>query len=137
MPAEIRELFIDGRCALTIDWGDIGTLAISPKSSVKDRVGAAILPGSRQVLDRDTGRLVDCDDSRCPYSIDGVNHAPFAAFGGWSGAINADSPARTKEAAYAFLSYMSQPQQSNVDVTIGITGFNPSVICGTARSRIT
>ena len=30
-----------------------------------------------------------------------------------------------KEAAYAFFSYMSQPAQSNVDVTIGITGFNP------------
>ena len=30
-----------------------------------------------------------------------------------------------KEAAYAFLSYMSQPAQSNVDVTIGKTGFNP------------
>ena len=30
-----------------------------------------------------------------------------------------------KDAAYAFLSYMSQPAQSNVDVTIGKTGFNP------------
>jgi len=30
-----------------------------------------------------------------------------------------------KEAAYAFFSYMSQPAQANVDVTIGRTGFNP------------
>ena len=30
-----------------------------------------------------------------------------------------------KEAAFAFLSYMTQPAQSNVDVTIGKTGFNP------------
>lgn len=30
-----------------------------------------------------------------------------------------------KDAAYAFFSYMSQPAQSNVDVTIGATGFNP------------
>jgi multiple sugar transport system substrate-binding protein len=29
------------------------------------------------------------------------------------------------EAAYAFLSYMSQPAQSGVDVTLGKTGFNP------------
>ena len=30
-----------------------------------------------------------------------------------------------KDAAYAFFSYMEQPAQSNVDVTIGKTGFNP------------
>ena len=57
--------------------------------------------------------------------IDGVNHAPFAAFGGWSGAVNAAGRPEVKDAAYAFLSYMSQPEQSNVDVTIGTTGFNP------------
>ena len=35
----------------------------------------------------------------CPYAIDGVNYAPFAAFGGWSGAINAKSDAKVIEAA--------------------------------------
>ena len=30
-----------------------------------------------------------------------------------------------KDAAYDFLSYMSQPEQANIDVTIGKTGFNP------------
>ena len=30
-----------------------------------------------------------------------------------------------KDAAYAFFSFMTQPAQSNVDVTIGGTGFNP------------
>ena len=54
-----------------------------------------------------------------------MNHAPFAAYGGWSGAINKAAPAKVKDAAYAFLSYMSQPAQSSTDVTIGITGFNP------------
>lgn len=54
-----------------------------------------------------------------------MNHAPYAAFGGWSGAINKNAPARVKDAGYAFLSYMSQPAQANVDVTIGRTGFNP------------
>ena len=77
------------------------------------------------MVDRATGKLVDCDATSCPYAIDGINHAPFAAFGGWSGAINAASPDKTKDAAYAFLSYMSQPAQANVDVTIGATGFNP------------
>jgi multiple sugar transport system substrate-binding protein len=123
---DTRGLFTTGRCALSIDWGDIGTLAIDKTTSkVIDKVGAVIIPGSRQVLDRATGKLVDCTPEICPYAIDGVNHAPFAAFGGWSGAINKSKDAKVKDAAYAFLSYMSAPEESNIDVTIGATGFNP------------
>jgi multiple sugar transport system substrate-binding protein len=122
---DTRGLWTAGQCALTIDWGDIGTLAIEEGSKVKDKTGAVILPGSRQVLDRKTGKLVDCTPELCPHAIDGVNHAPFAAFGGWSGAINKASKPEVKDAAFAYLSYMSQPAQSNVDVTIGKTGFNP------------
>ena len=121
-----RGLFVGGRCALSLDWGDIGTLAIdTTQSKVIDKVGAVILPGSKKVLDRSTGQLTDCNPTLCPYAVNGVNHAPFAAFGGWSGAINKASSAKVKDAAFAFLSYMSAPAQSNVDVTIGKTGFNP------------
>ena len=123
---DTRGLFTSGRCALSLDWGDIGTLAIDPATSkVQDKVGAVILPGSSQVLDRETGELVDCDAERCPHAEGGINHAPFAAFGGWSGAVNANSSDEVKAAVYDFFSYMSQPEQSNEDVTIGITGFNP------------
>jgi multiple sugar transport system substrate-binding protein len=123
--AAVRRLFIAGRCALALDWGDIGTLAVAPDSRVVDRVGAVILPGAREVLDRKTGKLVACDKVTCPYAVDGVNHAPYAAFGGWSGMINAAAPEREKDAAFAFLAYLTQPAQANRDVTIGITGFNP------------
>jgi multiple sugar transport system substrate-binding protein len=123
---DTRGLFTSGRCALTMDWGDIGTLAIDPKTSVvQNKVGSLILPGSRQVLNRATGKLVPCNKRTCPYAINGVNHAPFAAYGGWSGAINHAADPKVKDAAYAFLSYMSAPAESNVDVTLGKTGFNP------------
>ena len=123
---DTRGLFTTGRCALSIDWGDIGTLAIDKtQSKVIDKVGAIVLPGSRKVLDRATGKLVACDAKTCPHAVNGVNRAPLAAFGGWSGGINASADAKVKDAAYEFFSYMSQPAQSNVDVTIGITGFNP------------
>jgi multiple sugar transport system substrate-binding protein len=123
---DTRGLFTSGRCALSADWGDIGTLAIDPKTStVQDKVGAVIMPGSKKVLDRASGQLVDCDATRCPHAVGGVNHAPFAAFGGWSGAINAAVDQKVKDAAYDFLAYMSAPQQSNEDVTLGKTGFNP------------
>jgi multiple sugar transport system substrate-binding protein len=123
---DTRGLFTSGRCALSMDWGDIGTLSIDPKTStVQDKVGTTILPGSRRVLDRGTGQLVDCNATTCPRAVDGVNHAPFAAFGGWSGAINASAKKDVKDAAFDFLAYMSAPGESNVDVTLGKTGFNP------------
>jgi multiple sugar transport system substrate-binding protein len=123
---DTRALVTSGRCALVIDWGDIGPLSIDPATSkVKDLIGAVVLPGSTQVLDWESGELVDCTPELCPHAIDGVNHAPFAAFGGWSGAINAQSDPKVIEAAYDFLSYMNEPEQSNVDVTVGWTGYNP------------
>jgi multiple sugar transport system substrate-binding protein len=123
---DTRALFTAGRCALTLDWGDIGSLAVDPENSVvQDKVGSIITPGSTQVLDWATNELVDCDETTCPYAIDGVNYAPFASFGGWSGGVNAGASQEQKDATYAFLSYMAQPAQANVDVTIGASGFNP------------
>ena len=118
-----RGLFTTGRCALTMDWGDIGTLA--PGTFVQDKTGATITPGWKQVLDRSSGKLVNCDATTCPDAVDGVNYAPFASFGGWSGAINAKSPKANQDAVYDFLSYMSSPAISGVDVTLGKTGYNP------------
>ena len=124
--SDTRPLFVSGKCALNLDWGDVGVLAIDPKASkVIDKTGSVITPGSKEVLNWATGKLEACTKATCPYAIDGVNHAPYAAFGGWSGGINVKAKDKVKDAAYAFLSYMSQPAQSNVDVTIGATGFNP------------
>jgi multiple sugar transport system substrate-binding protein len=123
---DTRGLFTSGRCALSMDWGDIGPLAADPASSkVIDKTGAAILPGSKDVLNRDTGKLEPCNKDNCPYAVNGINHAPFASFGGWSGGVNAHAAQKVKDAAYAFISYVSAPAQSNLDVTIGKTGFNP------------
>ncbi len=121
-----RGAFTAGQCALTLDWGDIGSLAVDPETSVvQDKVGSIITPGWTSVVDRATGELVECDEMHCPHAIDGVNYAPFASFGGWSGGVSAAQDELTRQAAYAFLSYMSQPAQANEDVTIGRTGFNP------------
>jgi multiple sugar transport system substrate-binding protein len=124
--SDTRPLFASGRCALNLDWGDVGTISIDPAvSKVQGKWGAAIMPGSREVLNWETGKLEACTPETCPHAIDGVNHAPFAAFGGWGGGINAAADPKVKDAAYAFFSYMTQPEQSNVDVTMSGTGFNP------------
>ena len=94
-------------------------------SKVIGKWGAAIMPGSKEVLNWDTGKLEACTAENCPHAIDGVNHAPFAAFGGWGGGINAAADPKVKDAAYAYFSFMTQPAQSNADVTVGGTGFNP------------
>jgi len=122
---DTRALVTTGRCGLMIDWGDIGPLSIEEGSQIRDKVGAVIMPGSTEVLDVETGKLVPCDATRCPYAVDGINYAPFAAFGGWTAAISKSSDDTVKMAAYDFLSYMNQAAQSNVDVTMGWTGYNP------------
>jgi len=120
---DTRGLFTTGRCALSMDWGDIGTL--TPGTYAQDKTGATITPGWKEVLDRSSGKLVPCDATTCPNAVDGVNYAPFASFGGWSGAVNAASPKENQDAVYDFLSYMSAPAQSGIDVTLGKTGYNP------------
>lgn len=122
---DTRALVTGGRCGMAIDWGDIGPLSIEEGSQIRDKIGAVIMPGSAEVLDPATGELVACDAEMCPHAVDGINYAPFAAFGGWTAAISASTDDQTKQAAYDFLSYMNQAAQSNVDVTMGWTGYNP------------
>lgn len=123
---DTRALVTSGRCALAIDWGDIGPLSIGEDgAAIKDLMYASISPGSRRALNVETGKLEDCNPTLCPNAIDGINYAPFGAFGGWAGAINAKADDTVKQAAYDFLSYVNQAAQSNVDVTIGWTGYNP------------
>src|SRR4029453_5713707 len=66
-----------------------------------------------------------CAPTPSPPAGDGLNPAPFAAFGGWSGAINAAADKKVKDAAYDFLASMSAPAQANVHVRPGKTAFNP------------
>ena len=123
---DTRPIVLSGRCALLLEWGDIGPLSIDlTQSKIKGLVASKILPGSTRVVDRATGKLVDCTPELCPHAIDGVNHTPFAAFGGWSGAVNAKADPKVIAAAYDFLSYMNAPAQSNYDVTLGWTGYDP------------
>ena len=123
---DTRALFKAGRCGLIVEWGDPGTLQLDDDATaIKGKMYAISAVGSTEVLDRGTVMLVPVSAGSAPYAVDGINYAPFAAFGGWAGAVNKGADAKTKAAAYAFLSYMNQAAQSGVDVTIGATGYNP------------
>jgi multiple sugar transport system substrate-binding protein len=122
---DTRGLFKAGRCGLLIEWGDPGPMSIEKDAgAIKDKLYAVAALGTTEVLDRATGKLVPVTKESAPYAIDGINYAPFAAFGGWAGAVNAKLDDKKKQASYDFLSYMNQAAQSNVDVTIGWTGYN-------------
>src|SRR5690606_7152400 len=57
---DTRAVVQAGRCALAIDWGDIGPLSIDPSGeAIRDKMGAVMLPGPTRVLDWETGQLVD------------------------------------------------------------------------------
>jgi multiple sugar transport system substrate-binding protein len=122
---DTRGLFKAGRCGLLIEWGDPGPMQIEKDATaINGKLFAVAAVGTTEVLDRATGKLVPVTKENAPHSIDGINYAPFAAFGGWAGAVNAKGDAKKKQASYDFLSYMNQAAQSNVDVTMGWTGYN-------------
>ncbi|MFN0192853.1 MAG: ABC transporter substrate-binding protein [Aestuariivirga sp.] len=123
---DMRPIYLTGRCGMFIEWGDPGTLQLGDDAkAVKGLIYAISAVGSKEVLDRATGKLVPVTKENAPHSVDGINYAPFAAFGGWAGAINAKSDQKKKDAAYAFISYMNQSAQSSIDVTKGPTGYQP------------
>src|SRR5690242_6257099 len=71
-----RGLFVTGRCALSLDWGDIGPLAVDrTQSKVIDKVGAVILPGSKQVWDRNAN--ADRKSTRLNSSHMSISYAVF------------------------------------------------------------
>jgi multiple sugar transport system substrate-binding protein len=84
-----------------------------------------VTPGTSKVVDRATGKLVDCDATLCPHAVDGINHAPFNAFNGWIGAVSSKADPRAQAAALDYIAYVSAPPQSNPDVTYGPTGMQP------------
>ena len=79
--SDTRPLFVSGKCALNLDWGDVGVLAIDPKASkVIDKTGSvdhARLEGSAELGDRQArglhpGQLPLRDRRRQPCAVRGV-----------------------------------------------------------------
>ena len=121
---DTRGLFTTGRCALTMDWGDIGTL--TPGTYAQDKTGATITPGleagprsrHRQARAVRRDHLPERGRRRELRPVRVVR---------WLVRRRQRGRARRpqQDAAYAFLSYMSSPAHSGVDVTLGKTGYNP------------
>ncbi len=124
---DTRSLFLSGRCALTIDWPELGLLAANPETSVvSEGFGTAPMPGSTQVLNTEANFLASCQGSElCPLASDNINDAPYLAFGGWMGAISRGADAANRQHAFDFLAYASALEQSQQAVADPLSGFNP------------
>ena len=124
---DTRALVTSGRCALVIDWGDIGPLSIDPddlegQGPAGRRHPARLDPGAR-LGDRQAGRL-HARALPARRSTASTTRRSRRSAAGRARSTRTRIP-KVIEAAYDFLSYMNEPEQSNVDVTIGWTGYNP------------
>ncbi|KAL6750967.1 hypothetical protein V8C86DRAFT_758675 [Haematococcus lacustris] len=125
--------FLAGKCLMTIDWGGVFRAALTSNISRPGMLGIAPLPGSTQILDRTTLKLVNCTPALCPMAqpyrttrlapnvtatLPGawVNTAPFPAFGGWTASVAASSPPEVQLATLTFFAYLTSPDNSWADV---------------------
>lgn len=111
----------EGECVLTYSWGNsfMAHLQDSVFKSGDAKLGVAMTPGTTHVLDRDTMKLVPCDEELCSTGgiyyddIGWVNRAPYLAFGGWACAVNNYTTDEKKTLAAEFCAYASSQEQSN------------------------
>lgn len=112
---DIRTAFAGGQVAMNFDWGDTGVIAADPEQSqVSGYVGSAMTPGATQIWNHVTGEWD---------SFDEPVKSPFMAFGGWQAAVPAASP--NMEAAWNFIEFLSNPENSMQACITGGSGVNP------------
>lgn len=106
-----------GECVLTFMWGDMFRRSRAEGSVLGGVLGIAQTPGSEYVLNRKTGKLERCTQELCPYAryyddLGLVNSAPYAANGGWCGAVSANTTPEKQQALADFFLWASSGQQS-------------------------
>ncbi|MGP1397092.1 MAG: extracellular solute-binding protein [Inquilinaceae bacterium] len=112
---DIRTAFAGGTVAMNFDWGDTGVIAADPaQSQVGGSVGSAILPGSTEIWNHKTGQWDTFDEPV---------RSPFMAFGGWQAAVPQSS--NNVEAAWNFVEFLSNPENSGTAAVTGGSGVNP------------
>ena len=94
-PQEIRDYFLQGRCALTIDFPDLAALSTGSTVFSRGKVGVARTPGSVDVFVKGEG-ITRCSVDLCLFLEDDTNYAPFSPFGGWFAGVSKASSTNVK-----------------------------------------
>ncbi|MCD4758257.1 MAG: extracellular solute-binding protein [Arcobacteraceae bacterium] len=112
-PGDVRNSFIGGEVAMTIDWANTGTMAQNSKESVvKNLVGYEQLPGLAKVYNSKTNKW------------DNLSNTPSSISGNWVLLVNKNS--KNKQLAIDFATHMSSKNITSDLVTRGDSGVNPS-----------
>lgn len=105
--------FGGGQTLMSYSWDDAFIQAQQEDSRIRNKVGAAPLPGAREVWNRDTGQWD---------SFEEPNRAPYMTWG-WSSAVSALS--KEKDMAFDYLCFFSNEANTFHDLQIGRFGVNP------------
>jgi len=107
------EAFGRGNVVFTDSWDDPFIEAMEPGNPLRNKVCAALSPGSRKVWNRVRGRWDEFPE---------VNYAPYIVYG-WTSGVARSS--RHKDAAFDFLGFYSNRRNHQADLQVGRFGMNP------------
>jgi multiple sugar transport system substrate-binding protein len=110
-------MFKSGKALMAIEWGDIGPQSHQADSQVRDKVGVALTPGTREYYNYKTSAWETLSAS-AP-----VHRAPVHQFNGWAWYMASTSA--KKEAAWRFIKFISGKTVSGVDVADPRGGLQP------------
>jgi len=117
---DVRRVFPAGEAVLALDWGDIGPASQDPdRSLIGDSIGFGVLPGGDQVWDY----TANGGAGAWVTPPDGINRAPFIAFGGWIISVTTDSA--NQQAALEFAAFMADRELANILAVTPGSGVNP------------
>ena len=102
-----------GNVVFCDSWDDPFVEAMEPGNPLRNKVGAALSPGSRKVWNRDTGKWDEFPN---------VNYAPYIAYG-WTSGVAKSS--KHQQAAFDFLGYYGNRKNHQADLMVGSYGMNP------------
>jgi multiple sugar transport system substrate-binding protein len=111
-PQVIRS-FGSGEAVFSDSWDDPFIQAMEQGNPLRNKVAAALSPGSRKVWNRKTGRWDNFPD---------VNYVPYIVYG-WTSAV--PRATRHKDAAFDFLGFYANRENHRSDMLIGRFGMNP------------
>jgi multiple sugar transport system substrate-binding protein len=110
---DVRDRFVSGQVVMAIDWADMGVHAAnSPGSVVRDKVGYAQLPGTREVYDARRG------------AWDHRYNQVSSISGNWTFFVSKNS--KYKDLAFAFAAHMTSKELTKKLTTMSGTAVNPS-----------
>jgi multiple sugar transport system substrate-binding protein len=102
-----------GNVVFSDSWDDPFVEAMEPGNPLRNKVAAALSPGSRKVWNRKTGRWDEFPD---------VNYAPYIVYGWTSGVARTSAH---KDAAFDFLGFYANRKNHRADLQVGRFGMNP------------